>query len=412
MEPQTQRFTRDFYAIIVIDACLAIAREMYQPVFSLYLLEARKATPFEIGAIVSIFPLATILARFILGPLSDRVGTGWFLLTTLIVQPITFALYVLAPDVSWFYSIQVLSALTIALFNPLLMSLVLRISPTSHRGDAMGRYLTAAGLSTLMGPLLSSILLEAFQRNYSGIFLSAIIPAAMSLGAFLMLTNGKRYREELFTTIARTERSLLSQIAGFAGDLKTVFMAENIPSLTISRIAFSFTLAFFRILFPIYAVDSLGYSPSSVTLIFTVYGLFNTLARFPSGRLNDRIGRKLPLIFSIAVMVLVNLGLSAATGYTSLCTIAAVYGACHGLRAVSEWTFLGDSVSPQFRGLANSYFANIFDIGTSLGAFTGGVMVTLMPVSQIFRIAALIMLGNAAAVWFLSRGNSHRKGAM
>ncbi len=111
-------------------------------------------------------------------------------------------------------------------------------------------------------------------------------------------------------------------------------------------------------------------------------------------------------------MVLVNLGLSAATGYTSLCTIAAVYGACHGLRAVSEWTFLGDSVSPQFRGLANSYFANIFDIGTSLGAFTGGVMVTLMPVSQVFRIAALIMLGNAAAVWFLSRGNPHRKGAM
>ncbi|MCJ7609162.1 MFS transporter, partial [Candidatus Bathyarchaeota archaeon] len=239
MEPQTQRFTRDFYAIIVIDACLAIAREMYQPVFSLYLLEARNATPVEIGAIVSIFPLATIMARFIFGPISDRVGTGWFLLTTLIVQPITFALYVLAPDVSWFYSIQVLSALTIALFNPLLMSLVLRISPTSHRGDAMGRYLTAAGLSTLMGPLLSSILLEAFQRNYSGIFLSAIIPAAMSLSAFLMLTNGKKYREELFTTIARTERSLLSQIAGFAGDLKTVFMAENIPSLTISRIAFS-----------------------------------------------------------------------------------------------------------------------------------------------------------------------------
>jgi MFS family permease len=410
LEPQTKRFTRDFYEIIVIDACLAIAREMYQPVFSLYLLETRKATPVEIGAIVSIFPLATILARFILGPISDRVGAGWFLLTTLIVQPITFALYVLAPDVSWFYSIQVLSALTIALFNPLLMSLVFRISPTSHSGDAMGRYLTAAGLSTLMGPLLTSILLEAFQRNYSGIFLSAIIPAAVSLCAFLLFTKGKRYREELFTTITRTERSLLSQIVGFAGALKTLFMAENVPSLTISRIAFSFTLAFFRILFPIYAVDSLGYSPSSVTLIFTVYGLFNTLARFPSGRLNDRIGRKLPLILSIALMVLVNIGLSTATEYTSLWTIAAVYGACHGLRAVSEWTFLGDSVSPQFRGLANSYFANIFDIGTSLGAFTGGVMVTLMPVSQIFRIAALIMLGNATAVWFLSRGNPHRKG--
>jgi len=159
-------FPREFYVLILVEACLFIARETYQPIFTLYLRE-RGASATHIGAIVSTLSLSTILARFILGPLSDKVGTGWFLLLGLIGQPIIFGLYALAPETSWFYPIQVLSALSVALFSPLIMSLFLRIAPPDRRGDALGRSLTAAGLSMLMGPLISSLLLEFLQLSYS-----------------------------------------------------------------------------------------------------------------------------------------------------------------------------------------------------------------------------------------------------
>jgi MFS family permease len=167
-------------------------------------------------------------------------------------------------------------------------------------------------------------------------------------------------------------------------------------------------LAFFRTIYPLYVVNDLGLSPAFVPTVFTVYGLLNTITRLPSGRLSDRIGRKRPLLISILLMVIVNLGFSSAKDYTGIGLLAALYGACHGVRAVSEWTFLGDSVPSGLRGLANSYFANIFDIGTASGSLIGGILVSLMPIPTVFQIASAIMFVNAMVTGLVAHSN-HEK---
>jgi MFS family permease len=390
---KTKGFPREFYVLILVEACLFIARETYQPIFTLY-LKGRGASAVEIGAIVSILSTATILARFILGPLSDKVGTGWFLLLGLLGQPIILVLYAFAPEISWFYPIQILSALSVALFQPLVMSLFMRIAPLTRRGDALGRSLTAAGLSMLMGPLLSSLLLEFLHMSYGGIFLAAIGPTIIGLFVFIHFIARTPFGSGLFESGSRDGGSARDAFS-FVEDLRGIFNTENVAALSVSRVAFAFTLAFFRTLYPLYVVNDLGLSPAFVPTIFTVYGLLNAFTRLPSGRLSDRIGRKRPLLISILLMVIVNLGFSSARDYTSIGLLAALYGACHGARAVSEWTFLGDSVPSGLRGLANSYFANIFDIGTALGSLIGGILASLMPIPTVFHIAAAVMFINA-----------------
>lgn len=239
----------------------------------------------------------------------------------------------------------------------------------------------------------------------------AIIPAVIGLVAFLLFITRTAFGGSLFKTVSRDEGSSTRDVFGFVKDLRKVFRTENVASLSVSRVTFSFTLAFFRTLFPLYAVNDLGLDPAFIPVVFTLYGLLNTFTRLPSGKLSDRVGRKKPLLSSILLMVVVNLGLSSAREYTSIGVFAALYGACHGVRAVSEWAFLGDSVPVELRGLANSYFANIFDIGTSLGALIGGILATLLPITTILQIAAIIMFMNASIVSLSAHGSSQKRAA-
>ena len=405
---KTKGFPREFYVLILVEACLFMARETYQPIFTLY-LTGRGASAVQIGAIVSILSISTILARFVLGPLSDRVGAGWFLLLGLLGQPLIFLLYAFAPEVSWFYLIQILSALSVALFSPLVMSLFMRIAPPNRRGDALGRSLTAAGLSMLLGPLLSSVLLEFFHLSYDRIFLVAIAPVMIGLTAFLTFIARTPFGGELFNSGSRDERSSTSKALSFVKDLGGIFKTGNVAALSVSRVAFAFTVAFFRTLLPLYVVNDLNLSPAFVPTLFTVYGLLNTFTRLPSGRLSDRVGRKRPLLFSILLMAVINLGFSLGREYTAIGLLAALYGACHGVRAVSEWAFLGDSVPSRLRSLANSYFANIFDIGTALGSLVGGILASLMPIPTVFQIASVIMFLNATITGLMARADSEHK---
>ena len=67
-----------------------------------------------------------------------------------------------------------------------------------------------------------------------------------------------------------------------------------------------------------------------------------------------------------------------------------LYGIVHGIRAVSEWSFLGDVVSRKDRSLTNFYFSSVFDFGMTIGATFAGTAALILSMQDILKITALL----------------------
>jgi MFS family permease len=122
---------------------------------------------------------------------------------------------------------------------------------------------------------------------------------------------------------------------------KEIISAKSILSLTYGRFMFAVTSAVITTLYGVYAVNEFNIPPALYALFFTLRGLANTFARLPTGRLSDRIGRQKPLISSFILFTLVFLLLSVIQHSILISLLIFLYGMAHGIRAVSEWSFLG-----------------------------------------------------------------------
>ena len=379
---------------MVMSSCLYISIQMYQSIFTLYLKE-RGASFVEIGLTASIYSSSTILTRFVAGPLSSRLGSKPFMLSSLTGLPIALVLYAFAPSVVWIYPIQILTAVSVASFNPIAMSLVLHLAPLERRGDIVGRFLTSIGASTLVGPMISSLLLDLFDMSYQNIFLLALFPVLTGFLVFMLTTKKGSASSELFEEVQK-ETQTTNRVTGFAENFRGIFTSRAVILLNLSRLVFAFTLAFFRTLSPLYLVNELGAAPAAVPLLFTFYGFLNTLTRIPTGRLISGIRKKKLFLSGILLIVSICfLGISLTKDYGLLALFAALYGGCHGARAVVEWTLLGENVAPRLRGLANAYFENMFDTGSAVGELTAGVLASFLPIPTVFQIASTTILLDA-----------------
>jgi MFS family permease len=66
------------------------------------------------------------------------------------------------------------------------------------------------------------------------------------------------------------------------------------------------------------------------------------LSRIPSGKLTDRIGHKCPIITAFTLLTVAFFTMSETYNIYLLTFALIIYGAAHGMRAVAEWSMLGD----------------------------------------------------------------------
>jgi len=340
---------------------------------------------FELGLIISILSFTSIVTKIPLGILSEKVGKWPIIPISLICQAIVFFLYSLVLTPIWIYPIRILHALILAAFHPVNISIVADLSPPSKRGEMMGLFLTCFGLAMMIGPFLSSILLN--YVNFRHLFrLAAIIP----LTTCIILLLAKYRADYIFTPIQKPlskERkpSLLQS-------LKKIVYSRNILIISYLRSIFAFTNAFLITFLAIHASENLFLSSSLIAILFGIRGVTNTMFRFPSGRLSDRIGYRIPLIFSFLLLSSSFLMFSETKSTYNLAMAMAIYGIGHAIRAVAEWALLANSTPPAISATASAYLSTMFNIGEALGAVVAGILAMTLPITSIFILAMFILL--------------------
>jgi predicted MFS family arabinose efflux permease len=272
-----------------------------------------------------------------------------------------------------------------AAFAPTALAITQDLAPPNKRATTIGKYLTSIGVATTIGPFLCTFLVN--YVNYTQLFQIASIIPPIGLVPFLLIRpksahtpNPKKTNLSLFTS------------------LKTIFSSRNMLILTYLRLTFSFTYAFFITLFAIYAENTLLLLPALIALLFGIRGLTNMLSRIPSGRIADKIGYKIPIITAFTLLTITFLTISQTDNIYFLILAMIIYGAAHGIRAVSEWSMLGDYAPSEAGTVATAYLSTMFSVGAALGAVAAGALTIILDTQTIFKIAAIITLTGALAI--------------
>lgn len=249
----------------------------------------------------------------------------------------------------------------------------------------MGKFLTSIGVTTMLGPFLCTFLID--YVNYPQLFQIAAIIPLFGIGPFLLI----RYKRPQINSNEKRNSNLLDS-------LKTIISSRNLLILTYLRLTFSFTYAFLVTLFAVHAETNLLLLPSLIALLFGLNGIANMLSRIPSGRLVDKIGYQKPIVLAFAMLTLAYFIISETASVSLLIPAMVIYGAAHGMRAVTEWTMLTDCTPAEMANIATAYLSTIFNIGSALGAVTAGVLSLILSIKTIFQLASLITLTGIFAV--------------
>jgi len=371
---------RSFYVVSVAAFLFQLTNYVIQPIFTLYILDLG-ASMLQVGLILSIQSILAIASKVPLALVAEKIGEGRMLGITFIVQATAPILYFLAPSPAWLYLIPLYQIVATGSFNQLAMSMVSNMAPTTGQGEALGRYMTFFSMGMFIGPIITSALIA--QISYRQLFLVAAIFPVIGGGVFIRHATDMGNRSPA-PDPGRQPRSSTS------GSLKAVLRERNVVILSVIRTAYSMSNTIFNALFAVYAVERLGLSPSLVALLFSVLGLANALIKLPAGRISDRVGTKPLLLVTFGMIIVDYVAIAYARSVLLLAISLVVFGVCWGTRAVTEWSFLASTVSPETKTLAISYLSIFWGIGSTVGGMIAGVSAGVLPFSEIFLIAALI----------------------
>lgn len=370
-----------------------LSRHITQPIFTLYILDMG-ASLVQVGLILSVQSILMMVVRIPLAMVANRVGHNRMFLIAFFIQATAPLLYAIAPDPSWLYVIPAYQILASGSFNQLAMSTVSNMAPATRQGDALGRYMTFMSMGMFVGPIIAGSLVT--HIGYRQLFMVSALFPAIGLGIFL------KFKPRGMHTPPSGEESV-EEGPGTLATLKVILKDRNVLILTFIRSSYSMANTVFTSLFAVFAVQDLGFTPALAAMLFSVVGFSNALIKLPAGRMADTLGPRKVLFASFSILIIVYISISYARGVATILPLLALFGACWGTRAVTEWSTLTNSVTQETKTIAISYLGSIWGVGATLGSFMVGVVGEVYPFSTIFLMLALINLPALPAIYLMKK---------
>ncbi len=167
------------------------------------------------------------------------------------------------------------------------------------------------------------------------------------------------------------------------------------------RLTLTMGRSIFFIFLPILAANSLGLRPSQVGILLAVNILLMSLLGIPSGRIADRLNRRLLVVggclISSAFLMVVPLG-----NTFGLLLAIAVLGSVGNAIAIPAASALAVEQGRKYgMGSSIALFSMAFSIGMVVGPIAGGAIADFAGINSAFYFGVMITLvGTGLFTWF------------
>jgi len=374
-------FFRGNYLILIISWILMdFAGELPGTYYSDYVIQlGGSATILGLITLVSMLALASV--QFPGGYLADRYGRRWLVSTLTFGVALSYIFYAAAP--SWHL---ILIGATIQnlclLYQPALNAMMADSLPPKKRGMGFSILNLITSVATTPAPVLALLLVTTYG-SIMGMRIAYTIVTILFLAAATV-------RLKLKESMKNTEKlNLKETLHSFPKALKEgINVWKVVPRSTlflffstlITRFSFSMTGALFLV-YAFYVLQIGGGTEDLALQLarqrwgYLMIGLFicMIILSFPTGKLIDKIGRKIPLILSSFLMIPAIL-LFVYGSYLKLFIVMPLIGFGQLLGFSAYQTLFADLVPQAQRGKVTgsmNFFAYIF---MAIGGIAGGLL--------------------------------------
>ncbi|MDD5687943.1 MAG: MFS transporter [Elusimicrobia bacterium] len=366
-----------------------VSSEMVYPLIAVY-LSSLGATPAIIGLIEGLAESTASLLKVFSGYFSDKVKKR---------KPFTvfgysfstigkFFLYI---STSWHY---VLFARIFDRFGKGIRTaprdaLIAESAAEGKKGKAFGLHRTMDTIGAAAGVLLAYFFMTVKPNNYKTVFLWSIVPAVLGVIALFFVKE----KMAAVKTGAPAKKPLAFNFASF----KT--LDKKLQYFLI--IALLFTLGNSSNQFLFLRSKDLGFSATTIILLYFVYNLVYAFISYPAGVISDKIGRKKILVLGYLFYGIVYFGFAFVSTKFFVWVLFALYGLYIGLTEGIEKAFISDIAPSDQKATMIGLHATIIGIGLFPASFVAGILWTKLGASAPFIMGGLTGVLSSVLLLFL-----------
>jgi MFS family permease len=368
-----------------------------------------------------VYQLAGISLSVVFGRLGDIHGRYTIYGLGFAIMTVSFVLCGFAPNAFLLILFRLVQGLGAAMIASATRVLAMEAVPEGSEGRANGYMTMGFHSGLLVGPPLGGLVIDLLDWRWifflmvpmgvTGVILTvlrarkprAVAPAGRApaidyLGATLLialtvmltLLLDRRSVETLGTERAAVMAIVFgATLVGFlAHERRAVSPVVNLALFRIRMFTFSVvsllliatTISVMSFLMPFYIQDVLGFSASSMGLMFLAAPVFTIALAVVSGRLTDRIGPRAPASIGVLATMsafAIGLFLRMDSHWILPTSMMALIGVGSGFFNTPNQAAIIGSVPREYRGFATGMVQTIFGISALLGISLGGVLLTL-----------------------------------
>jgi MFS family permease len=332
-----------------------ISSEMVHSLLPVFLVGTLGASALMVGLLDGLAEALAMVTKVFSGWLSDSVGRRKPLVVLGYgLAALTKPLFPLAGSVGWVLAARLLDRLGKGIRGAPRDALIADITPPAVRGAAYGLRQSMDTLGAVLGPALAIGLMLLLAGEVRSVLWFAVLPAAIAVVILVVAVREPAGVER------RAPRWPLSRAAlgALDGGYWRVVALGALLALARGTEAFLVLRA-----------SSLGVADTWVPLVLVGMSLAYTLVAWPAGRWSDRGDRRIALALGLLLLLLADLVLATAAGWTALAIGIVLWGAHMGLTQGVFSALVADRAPATLRGTA----FGLFNLLSGLAVLVAGV---------------------------------------
>lgn len=369
--------TSNYCCILAANFLLFFAFYLILPVLPFYLTEVFHTGNAVVGIILSCYTIAALCIRPFSGYLLDMLARKPLYLVAYFIFTAIFAGYILAGVLSLFVMLRIVHGLAFGMVTVAGNTIVIDITPSSRRGEAVGYYGLMNNTAMSFGPMVGLFMHDTC--SFETIFLCSLISGSIGfLMACLVKTPAK---QPVKSEPISLDRFVL--IKGIPAGL----------SLLLLSIPYGMTTTYVAM----YA-QQIGISLSS-GLFFTFMAAGMAVSRMFSGRQVDK-GRTVKVItlglylvcFCFFALAACQTLMAWNPDFTNLLffTIALLLGIGFGTMFPAFNSLFVNLAPNNKRGTATSTYLTSWDVGIGIGLMSGGYIAQITTFNMAYLFGACL----------------------
>lgn len=365
--------TRDFVLLFASGLLFMGSLYIIIPVLPLYMLDVVKMSRTQVGIVIGLLTVSSMLARPFIGRWSDRWGRKPLMVFGSLNFVAASLLYLAARNLVSLLFVVLFQGVGMACFHTAALTFVGDIAPAARRGQSMAWYHTSFNFGIMLGPLIGAYLRVA--SGYPSVFVAASVAAALSFVFLLFVSESKA-----------------EEIEGVLDAPRAVSHLKLVIYACVAAFAGTVVLGAVETFVPVYA--QVKHIPH-YALFFTVMAGTLIAFRLLAGSVPDVFGRRMAITLSVATLGASVIILAFTGSLWMLCIVAFIYGAGFAYHTPAISALLADKVPASELGGAFGLFLAAFEGGIATGAIVMGPASTALGFKASFIIIGIFSLSCA-----------------